>query len=240
MKGLLKELARRLIRAEKEGYRTHLAVLSLLRGVRAGSLLDVGCAEGRKAEAYAAALGLPLERAAGIEANPAYAAEAAKKIKVYSADIEREPLPLPEESFDLVVCNQVLEHLKNIYRPLRELDRVVKTGGHLLIGVPNLAGLYNRALLLAGRQPLCVALDGPHVRGFAHGTLLAFLRSNPNFTVEACAGSNLYPLPWPLLDLANGHFPGLSAFSFYLLKKVRHEPGACPWRAGAAADTVFS
>lgn len=240
MTGYLRELARRLIRADQEGYRTHLAVLSLLRGVQAGSLLDVGCAEGRKAEAYAAALGIPLAGVAGLEANPAYAAEAAKRIKVLAADIERSPFPVPDESFDLIVCNQVLEHLKDIYRPLRELDRVVKTGGHLLIGVPNLAGLYNRALLLAGRQPLSIALDGPHIRGFAHRAMLDFLASNPNFVVERCAGSNLYPLPWPLLDLTTGRCPGLSAFSFYLLKKVRHEPAACPWRAGAAADTVFS
>lgn len=240
MNARLRDLARRLTRAEEEGRRTHQAVLRLLSGVGAGSLLDVGCAEGRKTEAYAAALGLPLERVAGIEANPAYAAVAAKKIKVYSADIEREPLPLPDESFDLAVCNQVLEHLKNIYRPLRELDRVIRTGGRLLIGVPNLAGLYNRALLLAGRQPLSIALDGPHIRGFAHSALLDFLRSNPNFEVEACAGSNLYPLPWPLLELVNGRCPGLSSFSFYLLKKVKHDPAACPWRPGAAEDTVFS
>lgn len=239
MNPILSGLAKRLTRANLEGQRIHQAVLSLLVGLRAKTLLDIGCGKGTKAAAYAEALGLPMAQVTGIEANPAYAAVAGARMRVLSVDIEREPLPVPDEAFDLAVCNQVLEHLKNIYRPLREMDRVIKTGGHLLIGVPNLAGLYNRALLLAGRQPLCVALDGPHIRGFAHSALLAFLASNPNFSVAAMAGSNLYPLPWPLISLANGRLPSLSSFSFYLLKKIKHEPAACPWRPGAAEDTVF-
>jgi SAM-dependent methyltransferase len=239
MTQLFSRFARWLIKSPEEGLRTHKAVMRLLAGVKASSLLDVGCGHGGKSEAYAGLLGIPLEKVTGLEPSRAYADHARKKITVYETDIEKAAFPLGDESFDLVVCNQVLEHLKNIYRPLREMDRVVKTGGWLLLGVPNLAGLYNRGLLLLGRQPLAVALDGPHVRGFAHSALLAFLRRNPNFRVEACAGSNLYPLPWPLLELANGHFPGLSTFSFYLLKKVRHDTAACGWKPGPAEDTIF-
>lgn len=235
----LKDLARKLVRADQEAARGHAAVLGLLKGLRAGSLLDAGCGGGGKTLDYAAALGLAADAVRGVEANPAYAAQAEKNFAVSRLDIEREPLPFPDGSFDVVVCNQVLEHLKNIYRPLREFDRVVAVGGRLLVGVPNLAGLYSRLLLLAGRQPVCVQLDGPHVRGFAHAALLAFLRSNPNFEVEACAGASLYPLPAPLIGLANGRLPGLSSYSFYLLKKLRHDPAACPWAPGAAEDTVF-
>lgn len=235
----LRRILRRLIRADEEGLRIHKAVQLMLAGVRAGSMLDVGCGSGKKAAEYARQLGIPAENVKGIEIDPGYAAEAGAKFQVYPVDIEREPFPVPDESFDLVICNQVLEHLKNIYRPLRELDRAVKTGGYLLIGVPNLAGLYNRALLLAGRQPLAVAIDGPHVRGFSHSALLEYLERNRNFSVEACGGSNLYPLPWPLLSLVNGRFPGLSCFSFYLLRKVKHDPAACPWSPGPSADTPF-
>ncbi|MDD2805449.1 MAG: class I SAM-dependent methyltransferase [Elusimicrobiales bacterium] len=239
MTGLLSRLSRWLIKSPEEGLRVHKAVMRLLAGVKASSLLDVGCGRAAKTEVYAALLGVPLKDVAGIETNRAYAEAARSKISVYDADIERAPFPFADESFDLVICNQVLEHLKNIYRPLAEMDRVVKTGGWLLLGVPNLAGLYNRGLLLLGRQPLSSAIDGPHVRSFAHSAMLAFLRRNPNFRVADCAGSNLYPLPWPLLELVNGRFPGFSTFSFYLLKKVRHDPAACGWKPGPSEDTVF-
>jgi len=120
------------------------------------------------------------------------------------------------------------------------MDRVVKTGGFLLIGVPNLASLYNRFLLMLGCQPLSVAIDGPHVRGFAHSAFLRFLRQNPNFEVTALDSSSLYPLPFPLLELLGGRCVGLSSFAFYLLKKKVHNPGICGWKPVSSGDTVFS
>ncbi|MEK7720857.1 MAG: class I SAM-dependent methyltransferase, partial [Elusimicrobiota bacterium] len=237
MTGLLRGLIRRLIKAGEEGLRNHQAVMRLLAGVSAASLLDVGCADGTKAEAYARGLGIPLDRVKGIESRENYAAEAREKFEVYKVDVEKDPFPVPDEAFDMIVCNQVLEHLKNIYLPLQEMDRALKTGGSLLIGVPNLAGLYNRFLLLLGRQPLAVAIDGPHVRGFAHCAFLRFLMQNPNFEVTALESSNLYPLPYPLLALSGGKFTGLSSFTFYRLKKKAHNPAACGWKPGPSMDT---
>ncbi len=239
MKALLRRFIRRLIKSEEEGLRTHQAVMRLLAGVSAASLLDVGCAGGAKTEAYALALGIPLARVKGIEPQENYAAEAGKRFEVYRVDIEKAPFPVPDEAFDLIVCNQVLEHLKNIYLPLKEMDRAVKTGGSLLIGVPNLAGLYNRFLLMLGRQPLAIAIDGPHVRGFAHSAFLRFLRQNRNFEVTVLESANLYPLPYPLLELLGGRFVGLSSFTFYLLKKKVHAPAASGWKPGPSGDTVF-
>ncbi|OGS08649.1 MAG: hypothetical protein A2270_02235 [Elusimicrobia bacterium RIFOXYA12_FULL_51_18] len=240
MTGFFKRMARHMIRSQEEGLRTHKAVLRLLDRVRpVSNLLDVGCSRGAKAVIYAQSLGMPLNCVSGIEAQSCYAGEAANKFKVCTFDIEKEPFPFPDESFDLVICNQVLEHLKNIYRPLKEMDRVVKTGGWLIIGVPNLAGLYNRILLLFGRQPLSSAIDGPHVRSFAHSAFLGFLRQNPNFELAAVEAANLYPLPYPLIKLFEGRCAGLSAFTFYLFRKKTHNPDACGWKAGPAEDTCF-
>ncbi len=232
-------MGKRWIKAEEEGLRVHKAVMRLLSKVRAGSLLDVGCGGGFKAAAYAVLLGIPLERVSGIELRENYVSQAREKFQVYFLDIEKEPFPLPDESFDIVVCNQVLEHLKNIFRPLREMDRVVKIGGWLLIGIPNMAGLYNRLLILFGRQPLSSAIDGPHVRSFAHLSFVRFLRQNPNFDLLASDSSNLYPLPYPLLELLGGRFAGLSCFTFYLLRKRAHDPAACRWVSGQSEDTLF-
>lgn len=239
MTGIFKRVACWLIKAECEGRRNHEAVLRLLRKVQCSSLLDVGCAEGEKTEDYALALGISLGRVKGIEAQEKYAVQAGKKFEVYRVDMEKDLFPVPDEAFDLVVCNQVLEHLKNIFRPLSEMDRIVKTDGFLLIGVPNLASLYNRFLLVLGRQPLAIDIDGPHVRGFAYSAFLRFLRQNPNFEVIAVDSSNLYPLPYPLLEVLGGRLPAFSSAVYWLLKKKVHDPAACGWRTGPAADTVF-
>ncbi len=240
MTDILRQFVRRMIKANEEGLRTHKAVMRLLAKVpAASSLLDVGCGHGGKTAIYAEFLGMPMARVRGIEPQENYAAQAREKFEVYSVDIEKASFPFPDEAFDLVVCNQVLEHLKNIYRPLNEMDRVVKASGCLLIGVPNLASLYNRLLLLLGKQPLSSAIDGPHVRSFAHGAFLGFLKQNPNFEVVALESANLYPLPYPLLEFMGGHLAGLSAFTFYLLKKKTHNPQACGWKPGPAEDTCF-
>ena len=71
-----------------------------------------------------------------------------------SANIERDTLPFEDESFDIVLLCEVLEHFTNDpLRALRQLHRVLKTGGHLVLTTPNVARLVNVARLINGRNP---------------------------------------------------------------------------------------
>jgi ubiquinone/menaquinone biosynthesis C-methylase UbiE len=45
-------------------------------------------------------------------------------------------LPFPDDNFDLVVCFEVLEHLKNDLKALREINRVVTQNGLVIISFP--------------------------------------------------------------------------------------------------------
>jgi len=207
------------------------------RAGTARTILDVGAADGRMTLEYARLLKVPEGGVFGIEVMDYYLEKISTGVKAEKVDIEKEPLPYLDGTFDLVVCNQVLEHLKNIFLPLSEMERVLKPGGRLALGIPNLAGLHNRALLAFGFQPLCNAILGPHVRCFTHKGFLEFLRSNGNFTVEAVAGSSLYPLPWPLVDFGARFFPGLSAYTFYLLRKTGTGSGG--WSRKSIGDTCL-
>jgi ubiquinone/menaquinone biosynthesis C-methylase UbiE len=57
-----------------------------------------------------------------------------------------EGLPFPDGSFDLVTCNMVVEHLPDPSRTFRELGRVLRPGGVLLVHTPN---VWNYAICLA-------------------------------------------------------------------------------------------
>lgn len=46
-------------------------------------------------------------------------------------------LPYPKECFDVVLCNQVIEHIPQNKKVLQELKRVIRTEGMLILGVPN-------------------------------------------------------------------------------------------------------
>ncbi|CAE7947168.1 unnamed protein product [Symbiodinium sp. KB8] len=52
-------------------------------------------------------------------------------------------IPLPDESFDLVICTDVLEHVLNPKRAMHEMGRLLKPGGMVLLQVPFGGALHN-------------------------------------------------------------------------------------------------
>lgn len=175
-------------------------------------LLDVGCWDGDATARYrdiiAARVGGGCD-AAGIEIfdGPAKAAEA-RGVMVARIDLEMGKFPFEDDSFDIVVCNQVLEHLKNIWWTLSEIYRCLKPGGTLIVSVPNLASLHNRILLAFGAQPTSIRTQGPHVRGYTLREFTSLLELDGALRVERVRGVGFYPLPgtWanPLARLWRG------------------------------------
>lgn len=115
-----------------------------------------------------------------VEVVPRYI-EACKKAGygaiLEGVDLERQPLPVPDGSFDVVIASHVLEHLENAEDAWRDWLRVLKPGGHLLIGVPMhpgwLAALARLRYRLFGRKPRA------HCHFFSMRTLRAFFRDAP-------------------------------------------------------------
>lgn len=55
-----------------------------------------------------------------------------------------ERLPIPDDSIDIVVCQEGAEHLPNQLLALQEFHRVLKPGGTLVITTPNISNLVGR------------------------------------------------------------------------------------------------
>jgi SAM-dependent methyltransferase len=53
-------------------------------------------------------------------------------------------LPYPSESFDLVTSTEVIEHLENPRRFFREVARVLKPGGQIILSTPNVLNAKSR------------------------------------------------------------------------------------------------
>ncbi len=53
------------------------------------------------------------------------------------AKVNDESLPYPNDSFDIVISNYVIEHIHNQKKHLDEAHRVLKKGGILYLGLPN-------------------------------------------------------------------------------------------------------
>ncbi len=71
-------------------------------------------------------------------------------IEYQKANIDGENLKIPTDSADLIMMNNVIEHLYHPNKLLDECNRVLKPEGHLMIFTPNHANLKNRMRLLFG------------------------------------------------------------------------------------------
>jgi 2-polyprenyl-3-methyl-5-hydroxy-6-metoxy-1,4-benzoquinol methylase len=71
-----------------------------------------------------------------------------------SADLSWDKMPWTDNSFDVVSGWEVIEHLENPPHFLREMRRILKPGGRLILSTPNVDGLYNRFVFLkSGDMP---------------------------------------------------------------------------------------
>ncbi len=93
-----------------------------------------------------------------------------------------EPLPFHSASVELAVSSEGIEHIPDAFAFLRELARVVRPGGHLILTTPNTLNLRARlAYMLAGQLNFRGGLDEQSCYVGARGVRLqhghAFLRS---------------------------------------------------------------
>jgi len=144
-------------------YSSHSLLLSLLPAQgRDQRVLDVGCASGYLAEILTAqgyavtAIDIP-----GVisDAFPPTAT-------LIPADLDS-GLPPLTGTFQFILCADVLEHLRDPSRLLREIRAYLAPGGKLLASLPNSGNLYFRLNVLMGRFP-------QHDRGLFDRTHLHF------------------------------------------------------------------
>lgn len=195
-------------------------IVSGLKGRKIDTLLEVGCYPGHAIERYKKHLSIM--RMYGVD----YAEELLERsrdigVDARVCDLEKDHLCFEDNFFDVVVANQVFEHLKNIFTPISEIHRTLKVGGLFVISVPNLASFHSRVLLLFGKSPTQIRLWESHVRGFTHHELLPFLLHNGLFEVMKIAHSGFYPLfPCSISNWLSEIFPEASVYLTYFLTKT--------------------
>jgi 2-polyprenyl-3-methyl-5-hydroxy-6-metoxy-1,4-benzoquinol methylase len=143
---------------------SHSVILGWLAAGRGRRLLDVGAADGLLSRR----LTTQGWKVTAIEADPVLAeAGAAHCERLVVADLDRGVPPL-DADFDVVVCGDVLEHLADPARVLAGLVALLAPGGHVVVSVPNVAHLWIRLSLLAGRFDYADRgiLDRTHLRFF--------------------------------------------------------------------------
>jgi ubiquinone/menaquinone biosynthesis C-methylase UbiE len=122
--------------------------------------LDLGCGDGAVTTAVRAG------RITLADVSPAALARARQRLPDAAA-VELDPdapLPFADGTFDLAVCTETLEHVRDVQLLLSEVRRVLAPGGRLAVTTPA------NARLIRAPDPL-----SPHLRFFTKRSLRALL-----------------------------------------------------------------
>jgi SAM-dependent methyltransferase len=200
-------------------------VLGLLRARPGARLLDIGCNVGSFSLECSRLVGADEVYGIEIDAGAAEVARAAG-VRVTQADCN-EPLPYEDGMFDVIVANQVIEHLYFTDDFIEEVRRILRPEGQLVISTTNLAALHYRLWLLAGMQPSGLHPSehqfGNHLRGvdnprrghksvFTYRAFREFLEYH-GFVIMRSLSSGVHPLPDRLARVVCRAAPSLGIYT---------------------------
>ena len=172
--------------------------------VRPGeTLLDAGCGEGRHCfgalERGARVVGLDLDRPALARAAGRLR-ERARAVGTLGAMIHGDTfrLPFADETFERVICSEVMEHVHDYRAAARELARVTKPDGVIAVTIPTATSehLYLRVGDDYFESP------GGHIRIFRPRQLSLGLASAGLYTVGVGFAHALHTPYWVLRSIA--------------------------------------
>jgi ubiquinone/menaquinone biosynthesis C-methylase UbiE len=152
-------------------------------------LLDVGVGDGVSMRYLEVNAGAEHIRYHGVDLFPkgAHRVYKADQWRLTQVDLEHGMPQVPSERYDLVICEQVLEHLQTCEQGLSELIRVLRPGGLLIVGVPIFAhGVHQlRAHLV---RLLRLTKPRGHVQSFSQRSFLRMLDATAALEVQQVRG----------------------------------------------------
>ena len=173
-----------------DGYFRSVEKLFKYSGLKSGKAIELGCGEGYSTERLNNMLpkGIKLEASEFVEALVPIAQKNNPSITVTQESVYE--LQHKDNTFDLVFLLEVLEHLDFPDKALEEIQRVLKPGGYLILGVP--------------REPLWCSLNmarGKYLSHFGntpghlnHWSKIILVRFISKHFTKPVAVRN--PLPW--------------------------------------------
>ena len=187
-------------RLHRDPRSSHQQIIAHVLRLRRQPILDVGAAQGILGK-LAEGSGLTID---AVEPHPLWAEHARPHYRrVFNTKIE--DAPLPDRTYEMVLCGDVLEHTVDPVAVLRRLRQAATDDATFVISLPNVAHLAVRLMLLFGRFPRMEKgiLDKTHLHFFTRDTAEAMLR-DAGLKVEEASVTGV-----PLEELWRGGEGGL-------------------------------
>jgi SAM-dependent methyltransferase len=179
----------------RSGQERRLALIERYVSLNDRRVLDLGCGLGEYVRAFARrgahAYGSDIALDRLVEARERVAKTATTGVDGFMA-AAGESLPFRDRSLDLIVLNEVIEHVADDRATLVEIARVLKPGGTCVLYAPNRLypfethGIYLRGRYIFGNIPLVNWLPSrlrdrlvPHARAYRHGDWRRLIADTP-------------------------------------------------------------
>ena len=110
---------------------------------------------------------------------------------LYKTDLMDGMPEVPDNSFDIVICEQVLEHLVKLEKAFKSLERVLKPGGILIVGVPIFpfgAHLIRKYIIPWTDKIFGVKKIRGHVQAFSLSTIKKLLLKHTDLEIQQVRG----------------------------------------------------
>jgi 2-polyprenyl-3-methyl-5-hydroxy-6-metoxy-1,4-benzoquinol methylase len=167
----------------------------------AKKILDVGCAHGVFSE------NIKNRQSAevwGVEINKEASEEASKRLnRVINKDLESALEDLPDNSFDCIVFNDVLEHMVDPYSALNKIKSKLTPNGVVVASLPNVRFFEVLFFLLFFKRwdyQECGVLDRTHLRFFTYKNIKELFESNG---YDICEFKGINPTKSILYNVVN-------------------------------------
>lgn len=164
-------------------------LIDTIKQFKPESILDVGAGEGFVLEKLRQnKIGKKLEGIEYMDEAIALGKKTNPQVKIKKGDIYK--LPYKDNSFDLIICTEVLEHLEDPKIALAELKRVTKK--HVILSVPN-EPLFTIQRFLRGKNILKLGDHPEHIQHWNSNSFRRFVADQ--LTVKEVKT----PLPWTMI-----------------------------------------
>lgn len=154
------------------------------------TLLEVGCGGGQLFSSLTSSVEIY-----GIDVSEKSLDIARKRGYITSTcNIETDAFPFDSQKFDIVVVNDVLEHIIDVDHCIREIYRVLKNDGIFILGLPNVSQPVSWIMQIFLDLPpmMSARYKSPHIRDYTLRIMRIVLYIN-GFQAESVRGTYIYP-----------------------------------------------
>ncbi|MGA7273476.1 MAG: class I SAM-dependent methyltransferase [Candidatus Udaeobacter sp.] len=171
-------------------------IIRLSAELNAQRLVDIGCGNG----ALCRELATRGYEVVGCEPSAQgvhFARSSAPELVFHRIGVDDDPTCVGDESFDVAIATEVIEHLVRPRDLLRFARQLLRGGGYLIISTPYHGYLKNLGLALTNKWDahLSPFWDGGHIKFWSRKTLSQLL-NDAGFRVVRFIGAGRLPLLW--------------------------------------------